>query len=63
MEVAFWEAFREIAERRGMALAALAAEIDRDRGLEMGLATAIRLFVLRDLQARAQAVEVRQAGE
>ena len=31
---------------------ALAAEIDRDRGMETGLAGAIRLFVLRDLQSR-----------
>lgn len=35
-----------------MTVAALAAEIDRDRGMDMGLATAIRLFVLRDLKAR-----------
>ena len=29
-----------------------AAEIDRERGLEMGLASAIRLFVLRDYRRR-----------
>lgn len=52
LEPEFWEAFQEIAARRKMALAALAAEIDAERGLDMGLATAIRLFVLSDLQAR-----------
>ncbi|MEE4119648.1 MAG: ribbon-helix-helix domain-containing protein [Paracoccaceae bacterium] len=53
LEPEFWEAFREIAAARGQALNALAAEIDRDRGLETGLATAIRLFVLRELRAKA----------
>ena len=53
LEPEFWEAFREIAEARGQALNALAAEIDRARGLETGLATAIRLFVLRELRGRS----------
>ena len=46
LEPAFWEAFREIAKARGMALNALAAEIDATRGIECGLASAIRLHVL-----------------
>lgn len=46
LEPAFWQAFRDIAEARGMALNALAAEIDTERGTETGLATAIRLHVL-----------------
>jgi predicted DNA-binding ribbon-helix-helix protein len=47
LEAEFWQAFREIAAARGQPLNALAAEIDRARGLETGLASAIRLFVLR----------------
>ncbi|RYH10288.1 ribbon-helix-helix domain-containing protein [Tropicimonas sp. IMCC6043] len=52
LEDEFWLAFREIARDRGQAVNALAAEIDRARGLEMGLASAIRLFVLRELQMK-----------
>lgn len=52
LEDEFWRAFREIARREGKPLNVLAAEIDANRGLETGLATAIRLYVLRDLQNR-----------
>lgn len=41
------KAFREIAAEKGMPLNALAAQIDESRGLDVGLASAIRLFVLR----------------
>ena len=47
MEDAFWLAFKEIAERRGMSVNALAAEIDRTR--EGNLSSAIRVFVLEAL--------------
>ena len=46
LEDPFWQAFRDIAEDRGVPLNALAAEIDHVRGVECGLASAIRLFVL-----------------
>ncbi|WP_461307784.1 ribbon-helix-helix domain-containing protein [Albidovulum sp.] len=52
LEDEFWRAFRAAAARRGQPLNALAAEIDAARGIRTGLATAIRLFVLRDLQQR-----------
>ncbi len=52
LEDEFWRAFRAIAARQGQTINALAARIDRDRGLEMGLASAIRLFVLKDYQQR-----------
>jgi predicted DNA-binding ribbon-helix-helix protein len=52
LEDEFWEAFRALARERGQPVNALAAEIDAARGLENGLASAIRLFVLRELQAR-----------
>ncbi|MCX8508137.1 MAG: ribbon-helix-helix domain-containing protein [Rhodobacteraceae bacterium] len=48
LEADFWDAFRDIAAARGLALNALAAEIDAGRGVETGLATAIRLHVLRN---------------
>ncbi len=47
LEDEFWQAFREVARARGMALNALAAEIDAGRGPETGLASAIRVFILR----------------
>ena len=52
LEDAFWRAFRDLAVRRNIPLNRFAAEIDAARGIEMGLATAIRLEVLRDLQSR-----------
>ncbi|MCA0919871.1 ribbon-helix-helix domain-containing protein [Pseudooceanicola nanhaiensis] len=46
LEEDFWRAFRDIAEEKGLALNALAAEIDEARGIEAGLASAIRVYVL-----------------
>lgn len=54
LEDAFWAAFREIARGRGMAINALAAEIDAARTEGTGLASAIRVFVLRHYQERAR---------
>ena len=61
LEDEFWQAFRTIAARENIAINALVARIDVDRGAEMGLASAIRLFVLQDLQSRLsdQATEAR----
>lgn len=53
LEDEFWTAFRQIATREGRALNELAAEIDETRGTDCGLASAIRLYVLRHLLARA----------
>ena len=52
LEEEFWQEFRRIAEEDGKGLNALSAEIDVARGVETGLATAIRLYVLRALRAR-----------
>ena len=52
LEDEFWQAFREIAAEDGRAINELAAEIDEARGTKCGLASAIRLFVLRRLRAR-----------
>ena len=46
LEEPFWTAFRDIAAEQGKPINQLAAEIDADRGMEMGLASAIRLYVL-----------------
>lgn len=51
LEPEFWEAFRALARARGIGLNALAAEIDAARG-EQGLASAIRVHVLRSLQGK-----------
>ncbi|WP_145105531.1 ribbon-helix-helix domain-containing protein [Cereibacter sediminicola] len=52
LEEDFWRAFREIAAERGLPVNALAAEVDEGRDPEVGLASAIRLFVLRHYRAR-----------
>ncbi|MDU8913185.1 ribbon-helix-helix domain-containing protein [Aestuariicoccus sp. MJ-SS9] len=46
LEDAFWQAFREIAAARGMPINQLAAEVDANRDMDVGLASAIRVFVL-----------------
>ena len=50
LEPEFWEAFRQIADARGATLNGLAIEIDEARG-DVGLASAIRVFVLKSLQS------------
>jgi len=52
LEDEFWTAFREIAAAEGVATNALAARIDAERDLDVGLATAIRLYVLRHFRDR-----------
>ena len=52
LEAEFWEALREIARQRAMPLSRLVAEIDMARGTETGLASAIRVFVLKDAKCR-----------
>lgn len=46
LEDAFWKAFREIAVEQGKPINALAAEIDEARDMDIGLASAIRVFIL-----------------
>ncbi|MCA8884041.1 MAG: ribbon-helix-helix domain-containing protein [Rhodobacteraceae bacterium] len=57
LEDPFWDAFRDIATARGQSVNGLAAEIDETRGLELGLATAIRLFVLDHYRSHAAAAQ------
>jgi predicted DNA-binding ribbon-helix-helix protein len=54
LEEPFWQAFRQIAADRDMAINALAAEIDEGRGMDAGLASAIRVYVLRHYRDAAR---------
>ena len=46
LEDAFWRAFRDIAAERGTPINVLATEVDAGRDGDVGLASAIRVFVL-----------------
>lgn len=46
LEEEFWQAFRTIAAERGVTINQLAAEVDEARQGDVGLASAIRVFVL-----------------
>lgn len=52
LEEAFWKALGQQARSLGRARAALIAEIDHARPPNVGLATALRLFILSSLQNR-----------
>ena len=54
LEDAFWTELAEIARGRGLSLAALVAEIDRDRAVAgpTNLSSALRLHVLAALKTR-----------
>ncbi len=46
LEDEFWQAFRDIAKSKNTPINALAAEIDVARDPDVGLASAIRVFIL-----------------
>ena len=50
LEQEFWDALKELADRRGIALAALIAEIDAER--RQNLSSALRLHVLNSLRSK-----------
>lgn len=50
LEPEFWMEFRKIAGELGLGLNELASQIDADRG-DVGLASAIRVYVLNALRA------------
>ncbi|MCU0899311.1 MAG: ribbon-helix-helix domain-containing protein [Cypionkella sp.] len=52
LEAPFWEAFRAIAAERGETVNALAARVDAGRAGDEGLASAIRVFVLRHYRGK-----------
>ena len=45
LEAPFWDALKEAADREGMTLAALVADIDQRRG-DAGLSGAVRMWIL-----------------
>jgi len=53
LEDVFWDAFREIAKRNGETINGLAAKIDEGRG-DIGLASALRVYVLMDVLNRLE---------
>ena len=53
LEDEFWRALKKIALEKSQPINALTAEIDAERGGETGLASAIRLYVLRHYRVRA----------
>jgi predicted DNA-binding ribbon-helix-helix protein len=58
LEEPFWEVLQEIADRRGLALNRVVAEIDALRN-EGNLSSELRLFVLDDLRRRLALAERR----
>ena len=51
LEDAFWKEFKNIAQENGQTINGLAASIDEARG-DVGLASALRVFVLENLLKR-----------
>ncbi|UAB90467.1 ribbon-helix-helix domain-containing protein [Ruegeria sp. SCSIO 43209] len=47
LEDEFWQAFRDIAREKDIPINVLAANIDAERDPETGLASAIRVFILK----------------
>jgi len=56
LEDIFWDEFRRIAATEGKTINGLAAEIDKRRA-DIGLASAIRVYVLERVLARNQSLE------
>ncbi|KJZ20059.1 ribbon-helix-helix domain-containing protein [Loktanella sp. S4079] len=56
LEDIFWDQFRQIAAEDGKTINGLAAEIDEGRG-DIGLASALRVYVLERALMRGQSLE------
>ncbi|MFC3303570.1 ribbon-helix-helix domain-containing protein [Parvularcula lutaonensis] len=52
LERAFWAVLEAAAKRRDLSLAGLIGEIDRARAEDQNLASALRLFALKEAQGR-----------
>ncbi len=52
LEAPFWAEFRAISKEKSIPINALVAEIDAKRGMDSGLASAIRVYVLEVLKER-----------
>ena len=51
LEAPFWDALKEIAEKRGISVQQMIGEIDAGRGAQ-NLSSAIRVFVLAEARAK-----------
>lgn len=51
LEEEFWDALKDIAKHHGKSTSTVISEIDEGRG-EINLSSALRLFVLEDMQRR-----------
>jgi predicted DNA-binding ribbon-helix-helix protein len=54
LEEPFWQEFRRIALARKTPINTLVSEIDEGRSTDIGLASAIRVFVLETVKAEAE---------
>lgn len=52
LEAPFWAELRNIAQQKGMPINALVSQIDEERGMDSGLASAIRVYVFNALKDR-----------
>ena len=57
LEAPFWAELRRIAKEKGKPINALVAEVDEARGLDAGLASALRVYVLTAIKRDAQATD------
>lgn len=57
LETPFWTELRSIAAQKQMPINALVSEIDEGRGMDSGLASAIRVYVLQALKDQLPSVE------
>jgi predicted DNA-binding ribbon-helix-helix protein len=53
LEPEFWQEFIRLADEKELPINALAAKIDEERGTDIGLASAIRLFVLAQIKSQS----------
>ena len=52
LEEEFWSEVKTLAEQRGLSLNKMIAEIDRTRGTNKNLSSAIRLYILKELKSQ-----------
>lgn len=55
LETQFWTELRAIAHEKSIPINALVAKIDAERGMDSGLASAIRVYVLTELKDKMRA--------